>query len=71
MENQSKLKEEITGWQEEMVAARLAKALEWAEAEEVEGNAEVEEGLAARKGHAYVLGVDTRCPTSQECPALR
>jgi len=71
MENQSKLKEEITRWQEEMVAARLAKALEWAEAGDVEGNAGVEEGPVARKGHAYALSADTRCPTSQECPALR
>ena len=71
MENQSKLKEEITGWQEETVAVRLAKALEWAKAGEVEGNAGVGEKLVARKGHVYALGADTRLPTSQECPVLR
>ena len=36
-----------------------------------EDDAGTEEMLAARKGRAYALNADTRCPTSRACPATR
>ncbi|AKB20140.1 hypothetical protein MSWHS_3277 [Methanosarcina sp. WWM596] len=59
------MKEGITGCQAEMVVVR------WVKAGKAEDNAEAEEELVVRKGHAYALNADTKYPTRQEFPVLK